>query len=56
MAEERVTDAEQAAHAGGKGAPAPISYEQANALQRFNRRFAATGPGSWFLSSQSARG
>ena len=29
---------------------APIVYDQANGLQRFLRRFAASGPGSWLFA------
>jgi deazaflavin-dependent oxidoreductase (nitroreductase family) len=28
----------------------PLTYDRANPFQRFIRRFAATGPGSWFFS------
>lgn len=28
----------------------PIAYDQANAVQRFLRRFAASGPGSWLFA------
>jgi deazaflavin-dependent oxidoreductase (nitroreductase family) len=36
--------------AGEDGAPALLLFEQANALQRINRRFAASGPGSWLFA------
>jgi deazaflavin-dependent oxidoreductase (nitroreductase family) len=50
MAEGQSTKRGQAAREGTEGAPAPIAYDQASALQRFNRRFAASGPGSWFFA------
>jgi deazaflavin-dependent oxidoreductase (nitroreductase family) len=31
-------------------ARATTSYDQCNAVQRFNRRFAASGPGSWLFA------
>jgi deazaflavin-dependent oxidoreductase (nitroreductase family) len=36
--------------AGETGAEAPLAFDQANAVQRFNRRFAASGPGSWLFA------
>ena len=30
--------------------PEPITYDQSNALQKFLRRFAASGPGSWLFA------
>jgi deazaflavin-dependent oxidoreductase (nitroreductase family) len=37
--------------AGGKPDPlANVAFDRANAVQRFNRRFAASGPGSWMFA------
>src|ERR1700736_2824352 len=35
---------------GVAAGPASTSYEQAGAFQRFMRRFAASGPGSWMFA------
>ena len=35
---------------GTDSVPATTSYDQCNAVQRFNRRFAASGPGSWLFA------
>jgi deazaflavin-dependent oxidoreductase (nitroreductase family) len=40
---------QQAVH-GVAAAPASTSYEKAGAFQRFMRRFAASGPGSWMFA------
>jgi deazaflavin-dependent oxidoreductase (nitroreductase family) len=35
--------------------PEPLTYAQANALQRTTRRFASSGPGSWLFARVSHR-
>jgi deazaflavin-dependent oxidoreductase (nitroreductase family) len=51
MAERQTTKRERTGgQGGGAGAQAPLTFDQANALQRVNRRFAASGPGSWLFA------
>jgi deazaflavin-dependent oxidoreductase (nitroreductase family) len=50
MTEEQASKRRRGARSSANGSPEPLSFAQANVMQRLNRRFAASGPGSWFFA------